>query len=76
MVEHLRLAGLGLGNQRLVKDIEDVLADALELRLNLLTVFADDRDILVRALGVLLLLNGGDNAPRGTAGANDVLVGN
>lgn len=30
--------------------------------------------MLLRALGLLLLLDGGDDAPRGTAGADDVLV--
>lgn len=30
--------------------------------------------MLLRALGLLLLLNGGDNAPRGTAGTDNVLV--
>ena len=76
VVEHLRLAGLGLGNQRLVENVEDILADALKFRLNLLAVLANDRDIFLRSLGVLLLLNGGDDAPRGTAGTNDVFVGN
>lgn len=32
--------------------------------------------MLFRALGFLLLLNGGDDSPGGTAGTNDVLVGN
>lgn len=32
--------------------------------------------MLIRALGFLLLLNGGDDSPGGTAGTNDVLVGN
>jgi hypothetical protein len=31
--------------------------------------------VLVGALGLLLLLDAGDDAPRGTAGADDVLVG-
>ena len=32
--------------------------------------------MLFRALGFLLLLNGGDDSPGGTASTNDVLVGN
>lgn len=30
--------------------------------------------MLLRALGLLLLLDGGDDTPRGTAGTDDVLV--
>lgn len=76
MVENLGLASGGIGNEALVKNVEDILADLLELSLNLLTVVLDGRDVLVGALGLLLLLNGGDDAPRGTAGADNVLVGN
>lgn len=57
VVEHLALARLSLGDQALVKHIEDILADVLELLLNLLTVFADDVNVLVRALGLLFLLD-------------------
>jgi hypothetical protein len=32
--------------------------------------------VLVGTLGLLLLLDGGDDAPGGTAGTNNVLVGN
>lgn len=76
VVEHLGLASLSLGDQRLVQNVENILADTLELVLDLLTVVLDDGNVLLRALGFLLLLNGGDDAPGGTAGTNDVLVGN
>lgn len=75
MVEDLALASLGLGDEALVKDGEDILADLLELKLDLLAVLADDTDVLVGALGLLLLLDAGDDAPGSTAGADDVLVG-
>lgn len=75
MVEDLALASLGLGDEALVEDVEDILADLLELELDLLAVLADDADVLVGALGLLLLLDAGDDAPGGTAGADDVLVG-
>ena len=75
MVEDLGLSGLGLWNQGLVKDIEDILADLLELGLNLLAVIANGGDVLLGSLGLLLLLDGGDDAPGGTAGSDDVLVG-
>jgi hypothetical protein len=60
----------------LVKNAENVLADLGELGLNLLAVLLDEADLGGVALGLLLLLDRGDNSPRGTAGANDVLVGN
>ena len=74
MVENLGLSGLGLWNQGFVKDIKDILADLLELGLNLLAVIANGGDVLLGPLGLLLLLDGGDDAPGGTAGSDDVLV--
>ena len=75
MVEDLALASLGLGDEALVEDGEDILADLLELKLDLLAVLADDTDVLVGALGVLLLLDAGDDSPGSTTGADEVLVG-
>jgi hypothetical protein len=51
------------------------LADLLKLGLDLLTVLADNADVLLRALRFLLLFNGGDDTPRGTSSTDDVLVG-
>jgi hypothetical protein len=76
VVEDLGLASLGLGDQVLVKDFENILADAFELRFDLLAVLGDDGNVLLGALGVFLLLNGGDYAPRSTTGADNVLVSN
>ena len=76
MVEDLGLARLGLGDQGLVQDIEDILANLLELGLDLLTVIPDGGNVLVGTLGLLLLLNRRDYTPRGTSGSDDVLVGN
>lgn len=75
VVEDLGLAGGGVGDEALVQDIENILANLLELELDLAAVLLDGGDVLVRALGFLLLLDGGDDAPRGTAGADNVLVG-
>ena len=75
MVEDLALARLGLGDQGVVEDIENILADLLELGLDLLAVVADDGNVLVGTLLLLLLLDRGDDAPRGTSGTDDVLVG-
>jgi len=47
MVEDLALAGLCLRDEALVEDIKDVLADLLELELDLATVIPDDADVLV-----------------------------
>jgi hypothetical protein len=76
VVEDLALASLGLGDEALIEDTKDILADLLELELNLLAVLADDADVLVGTLGLLLLLDAGDDAPGSTAGADDVLVSN
>lgn len=75
VVEDLALASLGLGDEALVENVEDILADLLKLELDLLAVLANDADVLLGALGLLLLLDAGDDAPGGTAGADDVLVG-
>ena len=47
MVEDFALAGLGLGDEAVVEHIEDILADLLELGLDLLAVVADDANVLV-----------------------------
>ena len=75
VVEHLGLARLGLGDERIIKDIEHVLADLLKLRLDLLAVLADDGDVLLGSLLFFLLLDRRDDTPRCTAGTDDVLVG-
>ena len=75
VVEDLGLAGLGRGNQVLVKDLENIIADLGELGLDLLSVLLDKGDLRRVALGLLLLLDRGDYSPRRTAGTDDVLVG-
>jgi hypothetical protein len=76
MVENLGLAWLSLGDQRLIEDVKDILANLLEFGLNLLTVLADGRYVLVGAFRFLLLLDGGDNAPGSTSGTHNILVSN
>ena len=63
MVEDLGLAALSRGDKVAVKALEDVLADLAELGLDLLAVLADGANVLVGALGLLLLLDGRDNSP-------------
>jgi hypothetical protein len=75
VIEDLGLARLGLWDEGLIQDIEHILADFLELGLNLLTIITDGANMLVRALRFLLLLDRRDDAPRSTSGADHVLVG-
>lgn len=74
MVEDLGLASGSVGDKGLVEDIEDILANLLQLTLDLVAVVADGADVLIGALGLLLLLDRGDDSPAGTAGADNVLV--
>ena len=76
VVEDLGLARSSGGNEVLVEDIENVVADLGQLGLDLLAVLLDQSDLGRVALSLLLLLDRSDYSPRGTAGANDVLVGN
>jgi hypothetical protein len=74
-VKDLGLSSLGLGDKGLVEHVKDILANLLQLGLDLLTIIADNGNVLIRTLGFLLLLDGGDDTPRGTASTDDVLVG-
>jgi len=76
VVEDLGLAGGGMGNQGVVQDIKDVLANLLKLGLDLVAVVADGGNVLVGTLSLLLLLDGGDDSPGCTSGADNILVGN
>lgn len=74
MVEDLRLARGGRGDEVLVENIQDVLADLGQFALNLLPVTLDHLDLDLIALRLLLLLDGGNDTPRRTAGTDDILV--
>lgn len=58
----------------LIQDAENVFANLCQLLLDLLAVLLDEGDLGLIALGLLLLLNGGDNTPRRPASTDDVLV--
>lgn len=58
----------------LVEHLEDVLANLGKLGLDLLTVLLDEINLAAVAFRLLLLLDRGDDSPRCTACANDVLV--
>lgn len=74
MVKHLALTTLSLGDQELVKHVQNILTHLLELELDLLAVLADGANVLVGAFRLLLLLDRGDYPPRRAARADDVLV--
>ena len=75
VVKDLGLARLGFGNQRLVQHIQHILANFLQLRLDLLAIVADGAHMLIRSLGFFFLLNRRDDAPRSTSSSNHILVG-
>ena len=58
-----------------IENIENVVADVRKLLLDLATVVANALDVSLILLALLLLLNRGDDPPRGTASTDDVLVG-
>jgi len=57
VVEDLGLSRFGLWDQGLVEDIENILADLLELGLNLLAVITNGSNVLVGAFRLLLLFD-------------------
>jgi len=75
VVEHLGLPALGRRDEVLVENVENVFADLGELIFNLLTVLLDEGNLGGVSLGLLLLLDRSDYSPGGTAGTDDVLVG-
>ena len=74
-IKDLGIAGDGGGDEPGVEELENAVADVGELGLDLGSVVTDRGDVVVVAAALLLLLDGGDDAPGGTAGADDVLVG-
>ena len=75
VVEDLGLATLGRRNQVLVQNLEDIIADLSKLGFDLLAVLLDEADLRFVSFRLLLLLNRGDDSPRGTTGADYILVG-
>ncbi|GER26171.1 ribonuclease HII [Striga asiatica] len=74
-VEDLGIA-VGCGSDELrVEELENAVADGGQLGLDLRSVAFDGGDVGLVASALLLLLDGGDYPPGGTAGADDVLVG-
>jgi hypothetical protein len=75
VVENLGLVGGGGRDEEVIKNVQDVITDGRQLLLDLAAVVLDAADVVLVTLVLLLLLDRGDNAPRGTTGTNNVLVG-
>ena len=60
----------------LVENLKNVFADLLQLGLNLLTVLLDELNLSLVPLGLLLLLDRGDDSPGSTTSTDDILVSN
>ena len=76
---HLEVVDLGIaggrgGNEARVEELVNTVADVGELGLDLGSVVADDGDVVLVAAALLLLLDRGDDAPRGAARSDHVLV--
>ena len=63
-----------VGNQYILKQIEHVLADAIEFKLDHLAVLVDELE-MATALVRLTVLNRANSAPRSTPASHRVLVG-
>lgn len=74
MVENLGFTRLGRWDEVLVQDIQDIIADLGKFGLDLLSVLLDEANLRRVALGLLLLLDRGDDSPRSTSGTDDILV--
>merc|ERR1719221_504883 len=75
LVEDLGLVLRSLGDQVLVEQTQDRIADLLQLSLDLAAVLSSPRSVLIISLCLLLLLHTRDDAPSCTATAHGVLVG-
>ena len=78
---HLQIKDLGISvpggwNELLVEKLQNSGTNLGQLGLDLGPVLANDGDVIGVATSFLLLLDGGNDPPGGTAGADHVLVGN
>ena len=71
-IKHLALIRVGVGDQLVLNDFQNVRANIFQLSLNLALVGLDKWQLV----HVALLLDGGNHSPAGAARSNDVLVGN
>merc|ERR1712032_1524286 len=76
LVEDLRLSRGGLRDQIAIQQAEDGVTNLLELAPHLEAILLRKRGLLLVALGLLLVLDTGDDAPCSTTAAHCVLVSN
>lgn len=74
-VEDFGLAGGSRRDEIGVEEVKDAGADIGEFGLNLGSVVLDECHVFLVLASFFLLFDGGDDAPRGTEGAYNVLVG-
>ena len=74
VVKNRGLSWRGWGDQVLVNDTKNVIANLAEFLLNLLAVTLNKSNIVVISLRLLLLLNWRHNAPRSSPSTNDIFV--
>merc|ERR1712054_601441 len=63
LVEDLRLATTCLGNELGIQEVQDGVADLVKLSFHLAAVLLGILGVVLVALGLLLLLHAGDDAP-------------
>ncbi len=76
VIEDLGLSSGGRRDQMMIEDVEDIVANTRKLLFDPGPVVLDLHDMPFMPLVLFLLLNGRDDAPGGTAGTDDILVGN
>ena len=76
MIKHLGFSRKSIGDQGFVQNVQDITANLLQFLFNLVSVLLDLGNMLLGALGLLLLLDRGDDSPGCTACSDNVLVGN
>ena len=74
-VKYLGISGGRGRNESGIKEFENSIADIREFALDFGSVVTDHRDMVIITSALLLLLDGGNNTPRGPTSADDVLVG-
>ena len=74
MVKHLRFTALCGWDEMLIENLEDIFANVGKFGFDLLTVLLDQGDLALIALGLLLLLDGCYDPPRGATRTDNVLV--
>merc|ERR1719443_1344959 len=75
LVEDLRLSSASFWDEKLIKEVQDLFTNAIELTLHCFAILLRMIHILIIAFAFFLLLNAADDAPSCTATSHSVLVG-